>query len=695
MNRNHKKNTFLESIRMEFVLFIKSMNVWAFLVLWFVVLVYFCSLLFTYSQFTLGDAFISQGLVTQALLTGGIILGAIISSNERKEDCEEVFCAISRMFFYKNLAKVVLLLTISLFVFVTGTLTVFIVFHLLDAAGAYYIPSTAYILLYWVLPFFISGMMGCIIGQAMRSKMVYPIVIGISVFIGPLVPKLAEPFMLTETGAQYQIYMLFNLGDLNLHATLNESYGYCLNKELWIARLSVLIGIFLMLPVINRYKRKDYIHIRIIAIFVTISLVFIGILAANRVVKLQNWYLRQAELIDYYSDNPEPDFGESINDISSVYEIMGYDINIDDGLKLNICTDVGLDIKNKKSPLVFTLFHGFEIVKCTIDGKEEEYKVAGDALIVENTKEYEGKHLLRLEYKGIPPANLYKASNKWILPGMFAWIPVEYVGKVMANEWDTYAMFNYPDSKKDVPIKVEYIGNNEVFCSLDEKDDKWEGISSGITMACGWLDEKETGKISVVYPSLYPENVKQAGAAIDGLLDITRAASKELKGEDKCFEADKIFVFPSLLHSYSSSGLYFFRDHIVMCIFFDQGGTLIESIDGRSVVDSVARTNEWNRVDRDVIWIFEYAYLESLCIRGVYNGEGLYIPPFESLIETIRDDEKRLDLANMAQRIHDYISVADVEKQIEFFRSFLELIDTGSNVGKITRVVNELLDSET
>ena len=39
--------------------------------------------------------------------------------------------------------------------------------------------------------------------------------------------------------------------------------------------------------------------------------------------------------------------------------------------------------------------------------------------------------------------------------------------------------------------------------------------------------------------------------------------------------------------------------------------------------------------------------------------------------------------------------VADVEKQIEFFRSFLELIDTGSNVGKITRVVNELLDSET
>lgn len=695
MNRNHKQNTFLESIRIEFVLFVKSINVWAFLVLWFVVLVYFCSLLFTYFQFTLGDAFISQGLVTQSLLTGGIILGAVISSNERKEDCEEVFYVISRMHFHKILAKVVLLLSMSLFVFVTGTLTVFIVFHFLGAAEAYYIPSTAYILLYWVMPFFISGMIGCIIEQAVRSKMVYPIVIGISVLLGPLVPKLAEPFMLTGTGAQYQIYMLFNLGDLNLHATLNESYGYCLNKELWIARLSVLVGIFLMLPIINRYKRKGYKFIRNIVILVTVSLVFIGISVANRVVKLQNWYLRQAELIDYYSDNPEPDFGESINDISSAYDITGYDISIDDGLKLNICTDVGLDIKNKKSPLVFTLFHGFEIIKCTIDGKEEEYKVAGDALIVENTKEYEGKHLLRLEYKGIPPANLYKASNKWILPGMFAWVPVEYVGKAMANEWDTFAMFNYPDNKNDVPIKVEYIGNNEVFCSLDEKNDKWEGVSSGITLACGWLDEKKTGKISVVYPSLYPENVKQAGAAIDGLLAITSAASKELKGEDKCFEADKIFVFPSLLHSYSSSGLYFFRDHIVMCIFFDQGGSLIEAIDGRSVVDSVARTNEWNRVDRDVVWIFEYAYLESLCIRGIYNGEGLYIPPFESLIETIRDDEKRLDLANMAQRIHDYISVADAEKQIEFFRNFLELMDTGSNVGKITRVVNELLDSET
>ncbi len=102
-----------------------------------------------------------------------------------------------------------------------------------------------------------------------------------------------------------------------------------------------------------------------------------------------------------------------------------------------------LNITDDKHPLVFTLFHGFEIPKCTIDGRKEMFRVEGDALIVENIRYKTGNHILSLEYEGIPPINLYMASDKWILPGMFAWIPVEYVGKAMANEWDTLAMFNY------------------------------------------------------------------------------------------------------------------------------------------------------------------------------------------------------------------------------------------------------------
>ena len=49
----------------------------------------------------------------------------------------------------------------------------------------------------------------------------------------------------------------------------------------------------------------------------------------------------------------------------------------------------------------------------------------------------------------------------------------------------------------------------------------------------------------------------------------------------------------------------------------------------------------------------------------------------------------------MAQKIKDHILTADDEKQISFFGEFLELINNGSNVGKITRVINEIIDGET
>ena len=695
MSRNHVGKTFIEVIKMEFMLFVNSINIWAFIILWFAILVYFCSRLFLYSKFVLGDAFISQGIVTQSLLTGGIILGTILSSKERKEECDEAFSVIPYTHFYKIIAKIFLLMTVGMFIFATGSLAVFVVFSILKAAEPYYIPSGAYILLYWVIPFFISGLIGCILGQSVRFKMVYPLVIFISVLLGPLVPKLVSPFLLTESGSQYQIYMLFNLGDLNLHAAISESLGYYLNKELWIARICEIMGVLLIILAVNTIKGRRKTIYKVVLVIIAITLIIAGIRGANRVVKLQNRYMRQTELIDYYSKNPEPDFGEELTAISSVYDITGYDVSIDDGLKLKICTEVMLNITDDKHPLVFTLFHGFEISKCTIDGRKEMFRVEGDALIVENIRYKTGNHILSLEYEGIPPINLYMASDKWILPGMFAWIPVEYVGKAMANEWDTLAMFNYPDRKKDVPIKVKYLGNNEVFCSLDRKTDNWEGISSGITLACGWFDEEKVGGISVVYPRIYPENAEQAASAMKGLIAVTNAASGELKDGAQSFNADKIFVFPSLLNSYTSSGLYFFKDHIIMCIFFDQGGSLIESMDGRNVVDSVTRTSAWNRVDREVIWIFEYSYLESLSIRNVINGEKIFIPSFDSLIQTIRDDEKRLDLADMAQKIKDHILTADDEKQISFFGEFLELINNGSNVGKITRVINEIIDGET
>ncbi|MBR4146031.1 MAG: hypothetical protein IKU06_11330 [Lachnospiraceae bacterium] len=681
MFRGKKRDPLLECIQKELLLFCKSKSMLFFGIAWGILLLLFC--ISVSSSSLIGNALTTSGWVTQSLLTGGMTIGILRVSVERKEHCEELFLATSNSWINKIVAKIIVIIVVGILILFTGVISVFGIFIIRNAVLLYYLSTLAYIFLYWIIPFYIAGFIGTALGLIVRTKIVYLLMAILSFIIGPCISLAVEPFMLSRRGTLYEYYVMFNVGQLDPNGTISESFGYCLNIELWIMRLCVLFGVLMLLVGVAQTILRTNSSKRLVSVFLAIVLFVIGFTGTNKILKIQFERYRQSELIEYYKDNPEPVFGESEENPSSMYEIEGYKITIDDGLKLEISSLIEIYIKEDCSKLVFTLFHGFGVDSCQIDGKEYDYEVMGDALIIPIDSNIWGHRKLNLTYKGLPPGNLYKASDKWILPGMFAWIPIEYIGKAMENEMDSLALFSYPDKKNTVPITVEYLGSNKVHCSLEEKTSNyWEGNSTGITLVSGWFEEIDIDGISMIYPSLYPENQKQALNLMKKLQEICPFISVDLLNEPFSFDLDKIFIIPSILYTNIDTGMYFFGDHVVVCIYYDRGGYLIEKMDGIDTIAGLVRTSGWADTDKDMIMIFEYAYIKRLYDMGVYKSTE--IPSLERLVYSLAEYERNYAASDLGSKILSYLNSTSYNEQMYFFRDYLKLINTGeANVENI------------
>ena len=675
-----------KDLQLELKLIFRGVSLWVVVAIWFILLVLFT--ISVPSAWRTGNAFTTSAWVTQTLLTCGMIFGTIRSSSERKAACIELLSSVSHARMIRICSKILAVLLLGLFVFVTGSISICLYFIKHEITKAYYLPSIAYIALYWSLPLVTAGALGCFFGSAIRSKLVYPVVFAFSFVLGPLIPKMTAPFLLGSGGTLYQYYSMFNIGQLETDSMMLEAYGYCLNAELWAVRISVLIGalIFGIYPALCYGKRKIF---KVPFVFVAIGFFALGFTGANQILKIQYNRYQDAVMERYYKENPEPQFSVSISDINSAYEIEEYSIELDDGLALKISTEIAVSIRDADIPMVYTLYHGFDVKKCRFDGVSMEFTRAGDALILGGSEYRSGQHTIYLEYEGRPPMNLYKAGDKWVLPGMFAWIPVEYVGKAMENENMSTALFNYPGDKKDVPISLVYKGTHKVFCSLSEtEDDFWKGTSSGVTICSGWFDEKDVNGISVVYPMLYEQNPEQAVNLMMNLKKEIPVVSEEMLDEKKEMNAKKIFVFPSILQNNLGNALYTLSDHVIACIYFDQGGFLIEQADGITLIENLLKTGGWAYADFDMVHLFERLYLDNLKNRGILKTG--YEPNIESLINTL--ENKRKNIAGLAKKMVQYLRIADKKEQIRFFRKYLDLINSGATVNEVISVLSILME---
>lgn len=656
-----------ECIAVEIIFLKRSISIWLSGFIWFFLMIVLC--LSVISESIIGDAVTTSGWITQALLTLGIILGVIISSREYKSECNELFTSVLYTKRVKIYAKLIILTLISLALLVTGVGSLFLIFLFKHAASEYYIPSIAYIILYWIIPFLTSGAIGLFLGSIIHTKLIYPISILASFLLGPCISMVVSPLGLSSHGVLYEYYVMFNIGQIFANSGISESFGYCLNKELWLAHLLILCGALLLVinvaqTDINKEPMKRW-------FFVMSSLVLfaMGFIGDNHILKVQFERYRQENLIQYYYEVSDEEYNDFVDVGFDGYSVESYEITVDDGLTMNISVRLELSTADICNNLMFTLYHDFEITELKLDNKECDYDFWADTLLVYYDRLSPGNHEISLKYKGLPPVNLYKADNKWILPGMFAWIPVKYVGIALENPLDQTALFNYPDIP-NVSIDVTYLGHNKVFCSMDEIDDNhWVGNSAGVTLASGWFEESTINGLTVVYPYLYEQNAVQAYNLYFALRDFTSVVSEELLSYDITFDnVKRIFVFPSILYTNLSCGMHYFTDHIVICPYSDRNGYLLKYVDGRPELKALLRTPEWQFADSDIITLFEYAYLNSLETRGKFDSKIDF--SLENLLYTE-------DVANLGRGIVNYCNNHTEEDVLRLFREYLTLLNTG------------------
>lgn len=685
-----QKNSFIECLCSEMKYLFRGKGLLLIVLAWFILLVLFCMAVISVPTH-IGDSFTTSGWVTQILIFGGMSIGALLASRDHRSRCEETLIAIPKVYKCKMFSRMLILLIITLVLDITAVLSVFLVFWIKGAPGIYYWGSAAYITLYWTSPFMISGMMGLFLGQTMRSKFIYVLMVLISLILGPLIPLAVSSMALSGHGQLFEYYMLFTIGQLDPNGAVYEAYGYSLNNELWLMRFFqvsavVLLLIYASLKHDGRRKKVLRTCMWIVAIF----LWGFSVWGTNRVSHIQLERYRYNELNEYYINNPEVSgtltdkdhVTDGQDDAGLPYTIEEYRINIDDGSCLYIETEISC-IFNNTDKIILSLFHGFEVKNCSIDGMKMRYEQVGDSVIIHNDGIYSGIHSVLMEYSGLPPANLYKDEDKWILPAGFAWIPVEHIGKVMENETNINAYFSYPRNKKDVPISVRYNGNNTVYCSLNDMDENyWTGDSSGATLFCGWFDSFKYGSAEFIYPAMCPENPDHAQVFYDRIKESYPIITEELLGERRILLADKVFITASLLYLHAEGRLFIYNDHIIACLTEDYTGRIIENMSGLDTVRAIVQSPGWQEIGQDYIYLFLDGYMESLYKRGKYTYND-YVP-LSRLINNAEETGNN-ELADICKDVQKLIDSGDSNKQISFFHDYLELLNAGTMNGREIR----------
>ena len=80
--------------------------------------------------------------------------------------------------------------------------------------------------------------------------------------------------------------------------------------------------------------------------------------------------------------------------------------------------------------------------------------------------------------------------------------------------------------------------------------------------------------------------------------------------------------------------------------------------------------------------------MKSLHERGLYDGEwyvsGGWDKYIEKMIESIEENQKKYDVADLARKISEIIDSGDEEKQIRVFREFNRLMTSGVPMEQVT-----------
>ncbi|WP_434748183.1 hypothetical protein [Paenibacillus amylolyticus] len=643
----------LDSVLIELRLTFRSVLVWfAFLS---VLVILFRIIYLRIIDIDIGGALTSTAAIVQCGIFVFLTIGFSMIRRERVVSVDEVFHSLEGAVLIKWVAKI-----ISIFIFSAITLCciligLYFIYWTQEVPFVFYKEALLYLVLYYFLPFCISGLIGLLLGSILYSRIVYMILIVIGILIGPLNSLVLENVMAMFNMDLSPLLNMLNLGQSDIHNPFEPVYGYpmevarWLMKLLWIMVLVLFIQLHVSLKIHRRLNIRNCLALGFSA-GVSVLIVLFVIQEDQVIVTTPSVssYLREAE---YYQQHVDT---EVIS--TDKFQVKAYDVKISAYRKLEVEAKVKLLPTESVNQVAFTLYHNFKVKDVKeAQGKQLTYKQMGDSIEVSFANDIGiGEKIdLVFRYSGVSSPFYYANEQAILLPFNFPWLPVAGQYPAMTYNQSTGLQRLTVTPVGEIDYSIEYDGSRKMYSNIPEEGpNKWRGKSEyGVTLASGLLIKERVQEVELVYPvsfyksasslEIFVESYKQKLSTIQS--DLGLAKSK----------IETIFMLPIPVESVNFPEAIW-KQGKSWIISVDKNyanGEILEKYSGRasSIFGSIIRESsesKWSEM-QDVISL-SYGYWYSLRYEDVP----------ESLFNFLLTDYKNRGLKqeeNVVQMIKEWI----------------------------------------
>jgi hypothetical protein len=404
-----------------------------------------------------------------------------------------------------HIYNVVFLLFISTFFVITIMFSYIIYYYHIDPANSFGLESSLFLINYWLLPFYTTGLIGYIFGMNTKNKVVYGFLIIIWAMISP---SNLNFFMNLFANTELQKVIIWmknlNFGVYKLDEVYHPFYGFEFNWSKKIGLFLLFLSVFIC-SIVTFNKKKVR---RLYTIIIIISLILFGSIPYNFTKTKINDKDKLFKEYTYYRENPKIPSKDMFD-----YDIKSMKVEITNDYQFNI--KAAVNITNiKQSKIAFTLHRGFIVKNISIpNGYAVSFTQNGDHIEVQLPKGMESQSItLIFNYSGNGTLSNPATNDYIFLPSDFSWLPNNH-------PYNTRFIFNddliTSSLQNDNPIKysLTYKGKNKPeYVNLPKTvEGNYEGVTTGITLISGDLAKVNSNNRDIYYPKswfIYNEDIK-------------------------------------------------------------------------------------------------------------------------------------------------------------------------------------------
>ncbi|MFE0557495.1 hypothetical protein ACFW1P_16460 [Paenibacillus sp. NPDC058910] len=615
-------------------LLIMHRNYWSYFILISSLLYFGSSSLDLVQSHQPGESLNGTAYIIQACIFLFITYGIFLVKEEFSNESDEVFATIPNGLREKYIGKLIHIVMTVLFFCFLHLVLLFIIFFINQIPADFYYPSFLFFILYWFIPFIISGIVGLIIGICIKSKMAFPIMLIIGMFIGPLNQIVFVALAKMLPVWLQKLMFLMNLGQSDPFRAYHIVYGFPMEHFRWLSKLGLLLSVICifvaLLSQINKFKYWKIIMFAVTLITVGASLGSWRAMSPH----LEELTSRQAIKSDnsFYLNKTIKSYQEGTEFRVSKYDM---DVTVKNGLKNKVRMQIEPDVNMDK--LIFSLYHNFKVHSVKLFDEEMPFIQEIDYLTVSlpSALLVSKKYNIEIIYSGSGPQRFFSNQQAVMLPGFLPWYPVP--GKQPVAEFiDKYmAVFYSYKPENTFEVNMRYTGPDPLYTNLeyDAREGVWKAYdASGITLVSGEMEELYVNNIKVVRPYALYGMSKDMTADINVFVDLYKDISQRLAYQYK--PLNKIFLIETRLND---ENFWFEENYAIIdvSILLNSNNFFQREFLIRQIVEGLVRNYHWEKQDRTMreLFVRSYSYWYEQIKFGLDKNQNNLLKKYSSVVQ--------------------------------------------------------------